>query len=152
MTRRDGIRLWNYRSTTNQDDMGHRACEGFVGRMSSSVSRGQQVGIIVDCTNATAKHRRDWLTKSDAQPTARLGGLIFCRYYSIKRVARVRGRIYHPSIPFGLGDRIVEGFARKLEPPTEDEKVKFFGWVRVIQLYDDLQATLAIWSIIVNGV
>lgn len=128
-----------------QDEMGHRACMDFVGRMSGQVSRGENAGIVVDCTNVTTKHRREWYDVMHLPPKGQCA-LIFVQQDMEKCIRRVSARTNHPSIPFGRGDPIVKGFAKRLEPPTDEER-KLFGMVRTVESQEDIERLLAVWGL-----
>lgn len=128
--------LTNTRTLVSQDEMGRRLCVDFVGRVSAAVCRGERGGIVVDCTNVSAKHRSEWLSVMH-QPSRKDTALIFVDAPLDVCVARVQARVDHSSIPFGRGDRIVRGFAKQLEAPTEEERRRLFGRVEVLQTEND---------------
>jgi len=47
--------------------------------------------------------------------------IIIVDTHAQKLAPRVRRRIDHPLIPFGRGDQIVEGLAKELHSPPEEE-------------------------------
>lgn len=128
-----------------QDEMGHRACVDFVGRMSGKVSHGENAGIVVDCTNVTAKHRSEWFCLMHDPPKEHCA-LVFVQRDVEKCIRSVSARTNHQSIPFGRGDTIVNGFSKRLEPPTDEEQ-KRFGMVRTLESHEDIERFLGIWGL-----
>jgi hypothetical protein len=102
----------------NQDDMGRRACEDYVGRMGASISQPQQ------------------------ENTA----LVFLDSSVDACILRVHARVDHPKIPFGRGDPIIRGFAKQLQPPTAKEQNVVFGRVEIVQSHMEALSLLQKWG------
>ena len=121
----------------NQDEMGHRSCVDFVGRMSASAGRGERKGLIVDCTNVTASHRPEWLrVMHEPQGVARV----------VFEIPVDAARVNHPTTPFGRGERIGRGFAKQWEPPTEEERSRF-SCVHILRSRSDTTRLLNQWGV-----
>ena len=128
----------------SRDELGRKKCEDLVGQISSQIARGKQAGIVVDCTNVTEKDRANWL-KIMGDPPQRASALVF---FDVDRdicSARVKGRVNHPSIPFGRGDGIVKQFASRLEFPGEVE-LKRFGRVEIVRNPNDCLQLAQNWG------
>jgi len=128
-----------------QDEMGHKSCVDFVGRMSAKVARGEHAGLVLDCTNVTVRHRAEWLSVMH-EPAREETALVYVQGDVEKCVRRVMARANHQTIPFGRGDTIVKGFAKSLEPPTDDES-KRFGMVCTLESQADIESFLSIWGL-----
>eukprot|EP00978_Attheya_sp_CCMP212_P030446 scaffold112015_cov48-Attheya_sp.AAC.2 len=129
----------------NQDDMGRRACEDYVGRIGASISQGKVGGIVVDCCNVTATDRAKWI-KILHQPQRENTALVFLVSSVDACILRVHARVDHPKIPYGRGEPIIHGFAKRLEPPTAKEQNVVFGRVEIVQSHMEALTLLRTWG------
>ena len=117
-----------------QDEAGSRdACEAQLGHC----AKDRNAHIILDRCNAEAQDRKDWLALA-WKPKGAVAVFFdvpaaLCR----ERVARRRD---HPTIPEGMGGRIVESFAKKLQRPQVSEG---FKEVHVVSSAEDCARLLA---------
>mmetsp|Transcript_20426 Transcript_20426/g.47901 ORF Transcript_20426/g.47901 Transcript_20426/m.47901 type:complete len:183 (-) Transcript_20426:82-630(-) len=116
----------------NQDRLGRKECEKLAG-----ISHHKDTRVILDRCNPTASERGRWLELMHSPPASELSLVYFSADASVC-TRRVAERENHETIPKGRGERIVSGMAKKLEPPTAEER-KRFGSIHFVRTFDDAE-------------
>eukprot|EP01012_Entosiphon_sulcatum_P031287 TRINITY_DN3924_c0_g1_i2.p1 TRINITY_DN3924_c0_g1~~TRINITY_DN3924_c0_g1_i2.p1 ORF type:complete len:1006 (-),score=130.86 TRINITY_DN3924_c0_g1_i2:8-3025(-) len=99
----------------SQDEIGNRdGCAQMLGNAAKKAS----CRVILDRCNVDAADRKQWLELA-FRPKSSCA--IFFDLPTDECKARVQRRTDHPTIPHGRGGVIVDGFAKRLEPPTLKE-------------------------------
>jgi len=117
----------------NQDKLGRKECERLAGK-----SKNRRV--ILDRCNVTESERARWLDLMHS-PSKGETALIFFSADTDTCIGRVQNRTDHETIPHGRGHRIVSEMAKRLEPPTAEEKQRF-GSIHMVHTFEDADELL----------
>jgi predicted kinase/2'-5' RNA ligase len=121
----------------SQDTMGRAQCVEEFGR-----SLKERDITLLDMTNVTKKHRKEWIQDSMLSPKQTV-----CVHLATPQescIERSKTREHHPTSK-GVGSRIIKDMARKFESPAKEE-----GFNEVIRLEDeeDVRNYLKLWGCI----
>jgi len=124
----------------SQDNMGRTTCEHSFLPAIKRAKREKSM-VILDRTNSTIADRKEWLQLSTLLPKDCL-----CVHFITPKfvcIERAKGRVNHPTIKKGGGERIINDMDKKLEPPTKEE-----GFKEVVRLEDeeDVKSYLKTWG------
>jgi hypothetical protein len=126
----------NHICRLNQDEMGRRACETQIGRL----TKLQGLCVILDRCNLQKEERKQWCELAHNKRA----WVVFFDVSSDECKWRISRRTGHPTVPHGGGRRIIESVADKLEVPSA--AVEGFDRVFVVKTFGESNALLAKWG------